>query len=59
MKFLLSGVAAGLGGLLAYDGLTSPDGLAWFHLFGMGASVAVLLAIWLSSAGEQPKGPPS
>jgi hypothetical protein len=59
MKILLSGLAAGLGGLLAYSGFSSPEGPAWFHLFGMGASVVVLLVIWLSSAGEQPKGPPS
>ena len=57
MKVLLSLVVAALGAILAYAAIRSPDGIAWFHLLGMGLSVAALILIWLSP-GWQPKQPP-
>lgn len=57
MKTILSLVVAALGAILAYAGIQSPDGVAWFHLLGMGLSVVALVLIWLAP-GEQPKQPP-
>jgi hypothetical protein len=57
MKALLSLVVAALGAILAYAGLHSTDGLAWFHLLGMGLSVLALILIWMAP-GDQPRRPP-
>jgi predicted lysophospholipase L1 biosynthesis ABC-type transport system permease subunit len=57
MKALLSLVVAALGAILAYAGLHSPEGIAWFHLLGMGLSVLALILIWVLP-GDQPKQPP-
>ncbi|MGE5266683.1 MAG: hypothetical protein ACM3L9_04870 [Deltaproteobacteria bacterium] len=57
MKALLSLIVAALGSILAYAGLHSPDGVAWFHLLGMGLSVLALILIWVAPV-DQPRQPP-
>jgi len=32
--------------------------LGWAHVVGMGASVLILVAVWLWPAGDQPTQPP-
>jgi hypothetical protein len=57
MKAILSLVVIALGAILAYAAIQSPDGIAWFHLLGMGLSVVALILIWLLPSW-QPKQPP-
>lgn len=58
MRIVLSLLVAALAATLLYIVFHAPDGPAWFHLLGLGASVVVLLLIWLFPAGRDPQRPP-
>ncbi|MFO1090031.1 MAG: hypothetical protein U1E46_10710 [Hyphomicrobiales bacterium] len=58
MKLILSLLVAVMAAVILYAAFGGTGGLGWHHLIGLGASVLVLLIIWVYPGIDQPKSPP-
>jgi hypothetical protein len=57
-RTVLTVAAVLLGVALLVSAFGSGSGLAWWHLLGLAASVAVLAGIWFWPSIRQPRRPP-